>query len=278
MTCKEFVTQHLQTCTVTFPPQHPRCRAAAPSMASRTLHGVVELTGDEFSDSEIRPPLKRVPAKPATVNIDDEGDLILSVGELTPSGRMDFKVCSAALRRASPIFKSMLFGGWLESRPRKRKRDSEDDDWIVSLPEDEPWALEPVLYIAHGDFQLLSGLRQTSIEHIYSILIVSRKYDFGKVIAPCANDWRLKMQYKDTYPCREPMKFLAMSASIAYELGDEELFKKYAVVIITDAAESEDRHIISEDGDIDLTVLEHFGPVDFAGKLKITHLRVRVAG
>lgn len=51
--------------------------------------------------------------------VDAGGDLILRVGtdfSVETAGR-DFKVCSAALRRASHVCKAMLFGPWKEARP-----------------------------------------------------------------------------------------------------------------------------------------------------------------
>lgn len=75
------------------------------------------------------------------VVIDPDGDLTFR----TPTST--FKVCSAALRRASPVLKAMLFGPWKVSKP------SNGTAWVVDLREDSDVALAFILPIIHGQLR-----------------------------------------------------------------------------------------------------------------------------
>jgi hypothetical protein len=54
------------------------------------------------------------------------------------------------MRRASPVWKAMLFGPWQELKPAH-------GDWIADLPEDKPWSFKIVFAMFphdnwhHGD-------------------------------------------------------------------------------------------------------------------------------
>ncbi|KAK4240557.1 hypothetical protein C8A03DRAFT_41973 [Achaetomium macrosporum] len=113
--------------------------------------------------------------------IDDDGDLLLRVGsELAKETPFEFKVCSAAMRRASPVWKSMLFGPWNEAKPAQ-------GDWIVYLPEDEPWPIRVILAIAHGAFEQVP--KSISLSKLDCILIPIEKYDLIHIIRPWADTW-----------------------------------------------------------------------------------------
>ncbi|KAK3307391.1 uncharacterized protein B0T15DRAFT_530089 [Chaetomium strumarium] len=75
-----------------------------------------------------------------------------------------FRVCSAAMRRASPVWKSMLFGPWKEAKPAQ-------GDWIVDLPEDKPWPLA----MAHGIFEKIP--KYLSLQELNELLIHTENYD-----------------------------------------------------------------------------------------------------
>ncbi len=110
-----------------------------------------------MDNSDSRPKLETTPS-PSTeeeklepvmeVVLDSEGDLSLLVGaELPGAEPLHFQVCSAALRRASPVWKAMLSGPWAEAAAAQ-----DADDWTIDLPEDNPEALETLLSILHGSF------------------------------------------------------------------------------------------------------------------------------
>jgi hypothetical protein len=113
----------------------------------------------------------------ATVVVDPDGDLKLRASTTS------FKVCSATLRRSSPVWKAMLFGSREESKPTKNAREK----WLIELPEDPPAALKIVLAIVH--MQVDTGPSALEIPLFADILVLSDKYDMRKVIWPWIFEW-----------------------------------------------------------------------------------------
>ncbi|KAM7215598.1 hypothetical protein V8F06_008985 [Rhypophila decipiens] len=115
----------------------------------------------------------------AAVALDDDGDLTLVVG----ADKMKFVVCSRTVSRASPVFRQMLNGPFIEARP---PADS-DDPWIVTLPEDGSEAMTVILCIIHGQFakvpRALDGYK------LYKTLVLTEKYDMTEIIAPWVRGW-----------------------------------------------------------------------------------------
>ncbi|KAK3902861.1 hypothetical protein C8A05DRAFT_15134 [Staphylotrichum tortipilum] len=121
------------------------------------------------------------PTLPPTIQLDPDGDLLLRVGTklLYPKPRV-FKVCSAALRRASPVWKAMLFGPFTEAKPAH-------GDWIVELPEDDPDTLMVLLGLLHGVFEVVPPT--VSLTVLYGVLIVADKYAMVHLLRPVVNAW-----------------------------------------------------------------------------------------
>ncbi|KAK4208923.1 hypothetical protein QBC37DRAFT_378601 [Rhypophila decipiens] len=116
---------------------------------------------------------------PTAVVLDDDGDLTLVVG----ADEMKFVVCSRTVSRASPVFRQMLNGPFIEARP---PADS-DDPWIVTLPEDRSETMTVILCIMHGQFakvpRTLDGYK------LYRTLVLTEKYDMTEIIAPWVKGW-----------------------------------------------------------------------------------------
>ncbi|KAK4033621.1 hypothetical protein C8A01DRAFT_19460 [Parachaetomium inaequale] len=114
-------------------------------------------------------------------SIDNDGDLLLRVGAGHGSEKpVEFKVCSATMRRASPVWKNMLFGPWKEAKPAQ-------GDWVVDLPEDKPSTIETILSIIHGLFA--SVPKSVSLPVLNDILIYADKYDLIHIVRPWAGTW-----------------------------------------------------------------------------------------
>jgi len=138
---------------------------------------------------------------------DRDGDLTLVVG---PDGS-ECVVCPRALARGSPVFKSMLFGGFSESKPS-------EGEWIVKLPEDDPEAFILLLHILHGQYHKVPG--GLSEERLYEVTVLADKYDLTSSLRPWTKCW---LDYlKDIDRAAENQ---AMRIWIAWELGDLELFR-----------------------------------------------------
>lgn len=158
-------------------------------------------------------PLPAVAAKMRgrVIPLDPGGDLVLCVGtKFVMSEPCSFKVCSSALRRASKVWKSMLFGKWSEAKPAQ-------GDWIVELPEDQPRETEILLAILHGAFD--SVPRTASLSRLYDILILADKYDMMHIIQPWAGPWAATIKKLD--PSRLTGINQIMRIHTAWELGLE---------------------------------------------------------
>ncbi|KAK4193214.1 hypothetical protein QBC35DRAFT_468892 [Podospora australis] len=145
-----------------------------------------------------QPSSEEAPKQPSVVHptkiLDPDGDLKIAVGADHSTDEHTFRVCSATMRRASPVWKAMLFGPWVEAKPKN------GDPWSVKLPDDDPEALGVLLAIVHGQNQHELFPKFMTLELLYDILIVSDKYVFffscededGKLV------YDLSMQINDT--------------------------------------------------------------------------------
>lgn len=192
-----------------------------------------ESDGEPTSAAETRP----------TIYIDMDGDLRLRVAD-GDSDVQDYIVCSAAMRRASQVWKKMLFGGYKESRPV-------DCEWLVSLPEDKPEPLLVILNIIHGNFALIPA--KPSLAELCGILEVTNKYDMSGVIRPWAATWMesIKETYMHDGACLPELIF------IAWELGDAELFDTLTYRVVAECRKDEGGNLVGEDGRSLAEVLTH---------------------
>lgn len=148
------------------------------------------------------------------ITFDDEGDLRLVVGE-GKAPRL-FVVCSRALARASKPFKAMLYGGFVESKPRKL-----DAEWTVELPEDNPGAFATILQILHGRFQFVPST--VTAWELYQITILTDKYDMTEILQPWAATW-IKPFVKRAKILENLYHYDEILLWIAWELGHQDLF------------------------------------------------------
>ncbi|KAK4199184.1 hypothetical protein QBC40DRAFT_228378 [Triangularia verruculosa] len=169
--------------------------------------------------------------------IDPDGDLFLHVG---PASRQEystdeiefhvtrFQVCSATLRRASPFFKSMLFGPWVHSKPS-----DPDATWVVDLPEDDDGAMEVILNILHGRFNKVPRCDSTredvpegftpypfDTDLLYDIVVAVDKYDLFHVVQPFLAKW---VAYVSSQQVMDPVA-QRLLLETAWILGDEAVF------------------------------------------------------
>ncbi|KAL2171513.1 hypothetical protein VTG60DRAFT_2681 [Thermothelomyces hinnuleus] len=105
------------------------------------------------------------PNGPQMIEMDVDGDLVLRVGSELGKAQ-DFRVCSATMRRASPIWKAMLFGPWKEAKPT-------EGNWRVDLPDDNPWPTSILLAIIHSKFRPVQRVK--SLGEMHEILLVADK-------------------------------------------------------------------------------------------------------
>jgi hypothetical protein len=111
----------------------------------------------------------------ATELIDPDGDLTLIVGSDENTKR--FRVSRHALRLASPVFKAMLTGRFLEASASELK-----------LPDHDPEALAILLNVSHLQFRKAPPSFQT-INGFVGVAKLCDKYDMAAVTRLHINKW-----------------------------------------------------------------------------------------
>jgi hypothetical protein len=139
-----------------------------------------------------------------SVVLDPDGDLHLRAATTT------FKVCSAALRRSSPVWKAMLFGSWKESKPGRE----DGEQWLIELPADPPVALNIAAIIAHGQIAALP--KTISIPVFADLLALTDKYDMREVIRPFIPRWVDELEWDKM---RVGSVEHVQAANVMWELG-----------------------------------------------------------
>ncbi|KAK3989431.1 hypothetical protein QBC44DRAFT_241627 [Cladorrhinum sp. PSN332] len=147
--------------------------------------------------------------------LDPDGDLTIRAGEDLGTPR-DFKVCSSAVRRASPIFKERILGSWLESKPKDH-----DKIWLVTLGGDEPDGLQILLQLIHAS-RLAEIPTPISIENLNSVVALVKAYDLFHVVQPWARSW-MDAAAKEA-ASSSSIKTIVLINWIAWEMGNRYLF------------------------------------------------------
>ncbi|KAK4177140.1 hypothetical protein QBC36DRAFT_300521 [Triangularia setosa] len=166
---------------------------------------------------------KNFSAAGSPASIDNDGDLILRVGGAgslkEPNNIVEFKVDSTTLRRASPVFKALLFGPWLESTVKALASPAEP--WTVSLPDDEPSPFTILMGLAHANYKVIS--RPWDTITIYELLVLADKYDMMHLFSPFTASMKKTVNaYNIVTPNIEVLVVLYCS----WALGDEKGFAK----------------------------------------------------
>lgn len=122
----------------------------------------------------------------SSVDIDPDGDLFLDV-PLGTGGTHRFRVCSATLRRLSPVFKAMLSG------PLAKPKPANGENWAVQLPDHPIRALTIVLHIMHSNFDEVAKLgvvyEEIHLELLWDIVILTKRYNMTSIVRPWCNKW-----------------------------------------------------------------------------------------
>ncbi|KAI1637797.1 hypothetical protein F4809DRAFT_603385 [Biscogniauxia mediterranea] len=183
------------------------------------------------------PPLSH---QPKMVVLDPDGDLSFLVGQNQPNaswglkaeGPIIFVVCSRTVSRASPVWKTLLYGGFAES---KRPITSNSSEWLVELPEDNPKAMSTILNIIHSRFENLPRISDSiSLVDLYQLTVLTDKYDLTTVLRPWATSWMHSLHDSNDYWANFllPGANLRRHLWIAWELGDLDHLRKTAKEMI----------------------------------------------
>lgn len=135
----------------------------------------MSITLEQDHRSIMAPPSKRqkTDEEPKVIDIATQSDLTLIVGDGITHKKVNFEVERSALRRASPVFNSML-------DPNKPYKEGSAKE--VPLPEDDPEAMEVLLRIAHLLFPTIPST--FDYQSLAAIAVLCDKYDCAEVVEP----------------------------------------------------------------------------------------------
>lgn len=166
---------------------------------------------------------------PAIMELDKRGDVEFFVGRnkcsIAANGShehksaMRFRVCSRALARASQVWEAWMFGESSEMKPS-----------VVSLRDDDPFAMQLLLHISHGNLTPVYDLaaKEASneptpafVDQVYEIVSLAHKYRMTQHLRPWASVWTEPL-------CNKKVSYgferLEKTLFIAHEFGSIRLY------------------------------------------------------
>ncbi|KAK0726301.1 hypothetical protein B0T21DRAFT_421629 [Apiosordaria backusii] len=202
---------------------------------------------------------KQPSAVGSPISIDNDGDLILRVGGAAtlkePNKTVECKVDSTTLRRASPVFKALLFSPRVETKVKPLLSDTEP--WTVSLPEDEPGPFTILMGLAHAKYKFIS--RPWNTVMVNGLLILADKYDMMHLLSLFTTSMR-EVISDEINIVTAPDIFMNLYSS--WELGDEQSFAKaLKTIILATSLDKDDMTELTYHGS-KLTSQHHLGPAD----------------
>lgn len=157
-----------QVDTASDAPRHESQGARGSNSAATSGSKISDLTAERNNSDTIS----------KTVRIDQYGDLKLIVG----TDKVCFLVCSRALARSAPFWKTLLYGPFAEGNP------ADGHDWMVELPEDHPGAIEVILNLIHWP-GLPEKIACVDLDLAFEVTVLTNKYSMTHCLAPCAWEW-----------------------------------------------------------------------------------------
>ncbi|KAK0636741.1 hypothetical protein B0T17DRAFT_88988 [Bombardia bombarda] len=194
-------------------------------------------------------------SEPPVTAIDPEGDLLLYVGK--GAHQKIFKVDTCALRRVSPIWNDMLFGG------DRKESMSANGERVLRLPSDQPEPMKMVMDIIHTNFTAIP--KRLDLEPLYDLLTTTRKYEMIQILRPFAPTWMDAVPQSTWSGDWESAQQLIFTTCIAYELGDEDRVQAQFEILCMKTGIDEDNNSLML-GDICIGDDESLSPQDFFGK------------
>ncbi|KAJ4996048.1 hypothetical protein K4K48_009130 [Colletotrichum sp. SAR 10_66] len=115
-----------------------------------------------------------------------------------------FRVNSKTMATVSDVFDCMLFGGFAESKPAA-------EPWVVSLPDDDPWAMFFIVATAHGYSSYIPEYLGT--DELRIVLHLVDKYAVKPILAGWLQKW-----------ISECPDHQSLSQDAAWLIGHEKIF------------------------------------------------------
>ncbi|KAF6810824.1 nuclear pore protein-like protein [Colletotrichum plurivorum] len=204
--------------------------------------------GYEYDDTDMDSEWVRTPSEDTftgddEIEIDPYGDLLLHVGRDPESGEgTAYRVCSNALRRASPFWRRTI----AETAAEMGAADEEDWDWTPSLyacQRGKSDGLVVLLNIIHSRFGMVP--KRPTLPEVYSVLCLASMYEMEDVLHPWLGQWYEVIEEAES---SRDGRDMARLVCIAWGLGDERLFVDTVVKIALTCILNDEGHIVTEDG------------------------------
>lgn len=155
------------------------------------------------------------------ITFDPDGDLSLTVGPEDKNQEM--QVDSRALRRASPVFRAMLRGNFLDGQ-------LVDGERRLRLPDDNVEGFTVLMDMIH--IQSARTPLLPDIPLLYEIVRLADKYDMIQVLRPVATNWLTEHQNRSEQVWFNDCIRLLF---IAQELGAPSLFQELIAYLAQEA-------------------------------------------
>lgn len=168
----------------------------------------------------------------STIHMDPNGDLDLVIG--LDKDLRTFRVSSAMMRQASPVWRAMLTNGLKESF---------SGSGPVNFPEDNVLSFFVVLLATHLRFPEIP--RQIDSTHFKDICVLCDKYDCMAVVQPLLDNWKMELSFGDTR-IYTPEEYKSW-AWIGWTTGDERVIRRVKKHYILRSRTNAAKKLLDED-------------------------------
>lgn len=220
-------------------PHRPSLQISSMASSTTPSSSALSLTPSSSPSPSLSPSPEAVAQLPPAESFDESGDLQLLVGTEGPD-QARFIVCSRALSRLSPVFKSML-----AASPAERCPEGIRDAWTVKLPEDDPESVRIALALAHGSLHKVP--RHMSLDSLYRLCTCIDRYDISEALKPWVSGWCAGD--KSQRSAETGAEARAKELWISWVLGNSEMHQKAAQILFFETQSSE----VAAEGPLDPT-------------------------
>jgi hypothetical protein len=146
--------------------------------------------------------------------LDARGDLTLVAGQ----EEVRFRVCSRSLARPSPVWERRLYGEDQQTA----------DDWVISLPDDNPDGLRILLLAVHCKFAAIP--RVLPLATLFHTTVLCERYEMVELLKSFWSGWIKSVKLGSMNPGPET---LVHQLCVAFSLGNRELYREVITKFLT---------------------------------------------
>ena len=146
--------------------------------------------------------------------LDARGDLTLVAGQ----EEVRFRVCSRSLARSSPAWERRLYDEDQQTA----------DDWVISLPDDNPDGLRVLLLAVHCKFAAIPRVLPWAT--LFHTTVLCERYDMVELLKSFWSGWIKSVKLESMNPGPET---LVHQLRVSFSLGDRELYREVITKFLT---------------------------------------------